>query len=117
MITRLGSPGAAVLDEPVDYIQASTHLPHTLSDLEERSHYSPRHLQTLFRETSICTLMQFVRCQRLAAAMDKPQTAGLSTTASAITRDCGYCHTSNFSSDSQWQFGVTPSSGLRRSLA
>jgi hypothetical protein len=37
------------LDDLVDYIRSNTHLNLTLTDLEERSHYSARHLQNLFK--------------------------------------------------------------------
>lgn len=38
------------LDELVDHIRANRHLPLTITDLENQSHYSARHLTTLFRE-------------------------------------------------------------------
>lgn len=103
------------LDNLVDYISANIYQDLTLTDLEEQSHYSARHLQNLFREKFDCTPMQFVRRQRLSTAMEKLQTADWDDTVTSISRDCGYRFTSNFSSDFHREFGVTPSVVLRAS--
>lgn len=103
------------LDDLVDYIRQNTHLNLTLTDLEEQSHYSGRHLQNLFKDKFDCTPMQFVRRQRLSAAMERLQTADEDDTVTDIARDCGYRYTSNFSTDFQRQFGVSPSVVLRAS--
>lgn len=103
------------LDELVDYITSNRCRSLTLTDLEKQSHYSRRHLQTLFQEKFGCTPMQFVRRQRLAAAMEKLQAAEGEISVSRIARDCGYRSLSNFSSDFQCEFGELPSSVLRRS--
>jgi AraC-like DNA-binding protein len=103
------------LDDLVDYIHSNAHLNLTLTDLEERSHYSGRQLQNLFREKFDCTPLQFVRRQRLSTAMEKLQTAGLGDTVTTIARDMGYRYTSSFSCDFQREFGVSPSVVLRSS--
>lgn len=103
------------LDELIDYIGINSHQHLTLTDLEEQSHYSARHLQNLFREKFDCTPMQFVRRQRLKSAMEKLQTADYDTTVTSIGRDCGYRFTSSFTTDFHRQFGVTPSTVLRAS--
>jgi|LauGreDrversion4_2_1035121.scaffolds.fasta_scaffold33334_7 AraC-like DNA-binding protein len=103
------------LDDLVDYIHQNAHLNLTLTDLEEQSHYSGRHLQNMFKEKFDCTPMQFVRRQRLSAAMEKLQTADLDDTVTTIARDMGYRYTSNFSCDFQREFGVSPSVVLRSS--
>lgn len=103
------------LDELVDYIRENARQELTLTDLEARSHYSARHLQNLFREKFNCTPMQFVRRQRLSAAMEKLQTAGWDDSVTSIGRDCGYRFTSNFSSDFHREYGVAPSVVLRAS--
>ena len=103
------------LDDLVDYIVQNANLNLTLTDLEEQSNYSGRHLQNLFREKFDCTPMQFVRRQRLTAAMEKLQTADYDATVTSIGRDCGYHFTSNFTTDFHRQFGVTPSAVLRAS--
>lgn len=109
------SQWAKPMDDLVDYIRQNAHLNLTLTDLEEQSHYSARHLQSLFREKFDCTPMQFVRRQRLAVAMERLETAGCGDTVTCIARDCGYRHVSNFTSDFQREFGVNPSVVLRAS--
>ena len=79
----------------MDYIRANAHRGITLTDLEERSHYSARRLQALFREKFDCTPMQFVRRERLTTAMQKLQTADWNETVTSIARDCGYGFVSN----------------------
>lgn len=103
------------LDELVGYISSNRCRSLTLTDLEEQSNYSRRHLQTLFQEKFGGTPMQFVRRQRLAAAMEKLQAADAEISVSRIARDGGYRSLSNFSSDFQREFGELPSSVLRRS--
>ena len=103
------------LDDLVDYIRQNAHLNLTLTDLEEQSHYSGRHLQNLFHEKFDCTPMQFVRRQRLSAAMERLQTADDQDTVTNIARDFGYAYTSNFTTDFHREFGVTPSIVLRSS--
>ncbi len=103
------------LDELVDYIRANAHLNLTLTDLEEQSHFSGRRLQYLFKERFECTPMQFVRRERLSTAMERLQTASPHTTVTQIARECGYRFTSNFTTDFQREFGITPSVVLRTS--
>lgn len=110
-----GNTWGSGLDELVDYIRMNAYLDLTLTDLEEQSHYSGRHLQNLFREKFDCTPMQFVRRQRLSMAMEKLQTAEGKVTVTSVARDCGYRHTSNFSTDFHREFGVKPSTVLRSS--
>lgn len=101
------------LDELIDFIRANTHRHLTITDLEERSCYSARHLQNLFRERFNCTPMQFVRRQRLNDAMAQLQMASWQTTVFEIARDCGYAHLSTFSREFKQEFGVNPSTVLR----
>jgi AraC-like DNA-binding protein len=103
------------LDDLVDYLRMNCHVNLTLTDLEEKSNYSARQLQKLFREKLDCTPMQFVRRQRLAFAMERLQTATWDDSVTSIARDCGYRHTSNFTADFQKEFGVAPSVVLRAS--
>ena len=103
------------LDELVDFIRVNAHNNLTLTDLEERSHYSARHLQSLFKEKFDCTPMQFVRRQRLSAAMQRLQEASYDETVTSISRACGYRFISNFTNDFQRQFGISPSTVLRAS--
>jgi AraC-like DNA-binding protein len=109
---RQWKPG---LDELVDQIRANRHLPLTITDLEHQSHYSARHLTTLFRERFNCTPMQFVRRQRLDLAMERLTAPQPEDTVIRIARECGYRHASNFSVDFQREFGSKPSDVLRLS--
>ena len=101
------------LDELVDYIRHNAHKNLTLTDLEEQSNYSGRHLQNIFKDKFECSPMDFVRRQRLFAAMEKLQTANLGETVTTIARDIGYRYTPNFTRDFQREFGVKPSAVLR----
>jgi AraC-like DNA-binding protein len=103
------------LDDLVDYIRANSHLNLSLTDLEEHSHYSGRHLQNLFQEKFACTPVQFVRRNRLSVAMARLQTADDQDAVTNIARDFGYAYTSNISADFHREFGVTPSAVLRSS--
>ena len=109
---RRWSPG---LDELVDHIRANRQLPLTMADLERLSHYSARHLTTLFRERFNCTPMQFVRRQRLDLAMERLTAPQPGDTVIRIARECGYRHAANFSVDFQREFGSKPSDVLRLS--
>ena len=102
-------------DDLIDYIRSHALTNLSLTDLEAQSHYSARHLQQLFRNRFDCTPMQFVRRQRLSAAMEKLQTADIGDTVASIARACGYRHTSHFTSDFQHAFGTKPSIVLRAS--
>jgi AraC-like DNA-binding protein len=109
---RRWSPG---LDELVDHIRSNHQLPLTMGDLERLSHYSARHLTTLFRERFNCTPMQFVRRQRLDLAMERLTAPQPGDTVIRIARECGYRHAANFSVDFQHEFGSKPSDVLRLS--
>lgn len=106
---------ASAIDDLIDFIQQDPSRTITLTDLEDRSHYSARHLQNLFRERFDCTPMQFVRRQKLSAAMEKLQTGKPESNVTQIARECGYRFTSNFSADFQREFGINPSQVLRAS--
>ena len=105
----------AAFDDLVDYIRTNAALNLTLTDLEEKSHYSARQLQNLFRQKFDCTPMQFVRRQKLSTAMGQLQDGSLDESVTSIARKCGYRFTSNFSSDFHREYGVAPSAVLRAS--
>jgi len=111
---RRWSPG---LDALVDHIRSNRELPLAMADLERLSHYSARHLTTLFRERFNCTPMQFVRRQRLELAMERLTAPQPGDTVIRIARECGYRHAANFSVDFQRQFNSKPSDVLRLSRA
>lgn len=104
------------LDTLIDFIRANIEQPITLTELEEQSHYSARHLHTLFHKKFACSPMQFVRRQRLSMAMQRLQTAQWDDSVSAVARDCGYRFVSNFSHDFHKEFGITPSTIIRSSV-
>lgn len=101
------------LDSLVDYIRLHSAQRLTMTDLEEHSHYSSRQLQYLFRDRFDCTPMQFIRRQRMTAAMERLQSPKRDDSVTRIARDYGYCFTSNFSADFRREFGIKPSAVLR----
>jgi len=103
------------LDDLVDYIRSNVHRNLTLTDLEGQSCYSARHLQTLFRQKFDCTPMQFVRRQRLAAAMERLQSGDDAISVTLVARDCGYRSLPSFTTDFRRQYGLNPSAVLRAS--
>jgi AraC-like DNA-binding protein len=110
---RYQSQRDGFLDELVDFILANLDRPITLTDLEERSHYSGRQLQYVFRRKFDCTPLQFVRRQRLKYAMSRLEQAKSTDTITAIARELGYRSASSFSADFFRQFGSYPSVVLR----
>ena len=101
------------LDELVDYIKANSHLPLSITDLEQISNYSARHLQYVFKEKLKCSPMQFLRNQRLSNAMERLQCGEPSATVIGIARECGYTNSQQFSKAFRKRFGVSPSAVLR----
>jgi len=103
------------LDDLVDYINSNLDKNLTLTDLEEQSHYSGRHIQILFREKLGCSPMQFIRQQRLQTAMRRLRQGKPGDTVGRVARDCGYRYLSNFTTDFRRTFAVNPSVVLRAS--
>ena len=64
------------IDTLVDWIHAHCHEPISLSDLEERSHYSRRSLQYTFKARFGCGPMQYLRRQRLWLARRRLEDPG-----------------------------------------
>lgn len=110
---RGGRKWSSGIDELVDDIRAESRRGLSLTDLEVRSGYSARHLQTLFREKFDCTPMQFVRRQRLGAAMERINQGRRDDNVTRIARDHGYRSVSSFSHDFRREFGISPSLALR----
>jgi len=104
---------SATMDQLVEFIHAHAHLALTLTDLEERSHYSARRLQQLFQDRFACTPMQYVRRQRLQMARQKLQLAAPGDSVTRIARDCGYRSSTRFSADFRRQYGQPPATLLR----
>jgi AraC-like DNA-binding protein len=103
-----GTPCA--IDELVDWIHAHCHEPISLSELEQRSHYSRRNLQYAFKARFGCGPMHYLRRQRLwrARRLLAGATAPISLTSVAL--GCGYLSLASFSRDFRRAFGIAPSS-------
>lgn len=105
-------PSIRTIDALVDWIHAHCHEAISLSDLEERSHYSRRSLQYAFKRRFGCGPMQYLRRQRLWRARRRLQQAGPYTNLTAVALACGYLDLPSFSRDFRRIFGVAPSSLL-----
>jgi len=97
------------IDALVDWIHAHCHAPISLSDLEERSHYSRRSLQYAFKARFGCGPMQYLRRQRLWLARRRLAEPGPDSSVSSIASACGYLSLASFSRDFQRCFGIAPS--------
>jgi AraC-like DNA-binding protein len=97
------------IDALVDWIHAHCHEAISLSDLEERSHYSRRTLQYAFKARFGCGPMQYLRRQRLWLARRRLKEPGRHRSVGSIASACGYLSLASFSRDFQRCFGMTPS--------
>ncbi|MEB3317608.1 MAG: AraC family transcriptional regulator [Cyanobacteriota bacterium] len=108
--------GGSAFADLLAYIQANLDQPLRLSDLEARSHYSRRALQYAFREKLNSTPKQWIRSQRMKAAMDQLRAGEGRTTVQALALRLGYGSLSHFSTDFKREFGLSPSEVRRRPL-
>lgn len=108
--------GKSSFDDLIDYIRANLDQPLRLSDLERRSHYSRRSLQYAFRNKLGSTPKQWIRQQRLQAAIEQLRNGDRSWSVQAVALRCGYRSLSLFSADFKRQFGLSPSQARRRPL-
>lgn len=108
--------GKSAFDDLLDYIRHNLDQPLCLSDLEARSHYSRRALQYAFRQKLHCSPKQWIRQQRLTAAMEQLREGDGSISVQAIALGCGYRSLSLFSADFKRQFGCSPSRARRGAL-
>lgn len=108
-------PSIRSIDALVDWMHAYCHEPISLTDLEERSHYSRRSLQYAFQRRFGCGPMQYLRRLRLWRARRRLQQAGPPIPLTAVALACGYLDLASFSRDFRRIFGVAPSS-LQQSL-
>jgi len=113
LLTNHSAPDPAAsdcaIDELVDWIHAHCHEAISLSDLEERSHYSRRSLQYAFKARFGCGPMQYLRRQRLWLARRRLEEPGRHCSVGSIAGACGYLSLASFSRDFQHCFGMTPS--------
>ena len=102
-------PTSCVIDELVDWFHAHCHEPISLSELEQRSHYSRRSLQYAFKARFGCGPMQDLRRQRLWLARQRLEQLGNRPSVGALASSCGYLSLASFSRDFQRLFGIAPS--------
>jgi AraC-like DNA-binding protein len=102
------APDCAI-DALVDWIHAHCHEAISLSELEQRSHYSRRSLQYAFKARFGCGPMQYLRRQRLWLARRRLEEPGPNSSVGSIASACGYLSLASFSRDFQRCFGIAPS--------
>jgi hypothetical protein len=107
------APPDCAIEELVDWIHAHCHEPISLSELEQRSHYSRRSLQYAFKARFACGPMQYLRRQRLWLARRRLEWPGPDTTVGSVASACGYLSLASFSRDFQRSFAIAPSRLLR----
>lgn len=105
--------GRSDLDHLTDYIRTNLHKPLRLSELEQQSHYSRRALQYAFKDRFGMSPKQWIRDQRLDAALAALEEQDHEVSIKAIALACGYSHLGLFSSDFKKRFGMTPSAARR----
>lgn len=104
----------SALDALIDWMHAHCHEPISLTELEQRSHYSRRHLQYAFKARFGCGPMQYLRRQRLWLARRRLERGDPHSTVSGIALACGYLSLASFRRDFQNRFGIPPSTLLAR---
>lgn len=112
---------AAVADEQpflhaslVEWLLAHLDEPISLSDMEQRSHYSRRSLQVAFKRRFGCGPMQWLRRQRLAKARELLERPGSCSSLLEVALACGYLTVASFSRDYLARYGERPSTQWRR---
>jgi AraC-like DNA-binding protein len=99
----------------VEWALAHLHEPISLSDMEQRSHYSRRSLQLAFNKRYGCGPMQWLRRQRLAKARSMLEQPGRWGSIYEVAMACGYLSQAYFSRDFLNRYGERPSAVWRRS--
>lgn len=98
------------IESLLDWLHAHCQEPISLSDLEQRSHYSRRSLQYAFKHRFGCGPMQYLRRLRLWRARRQLQQAGAAGNLTSVALACGYLDLGSFSRDFRRLFGAAPSS-------
>lgn len=123
LVPELLQPGEPVTVQPalrravrelMDWMLAHLHLPLSLSEIEQRSHYGRRALQQGFKREVGLGPMQWLRQQRLQQAFAELQHPAPNLTVSAVAQRCGYLSLASFSRDFGQRFRITPSALLRQ---
>jgi AraC-like DNA-binding protein len=105
------------LDNLIDWMHAHRHEAISLTELEQRSHYSRRYLQYAFKARFGCGPMQYLRRQRLWRARHRLERADPGTTVSGVALACGYLSLACFRRDFRQRFAISPSELLARRRA
>jgi AraC-like DNA-binding protein len=102
------------LDVLIDWMHTHCHEPISLTELEQRSHYSRRQLQYAFKARFGCGPMQYLRRQRLWLARRQLEQGDPGRTVSGVALASGYLSLESFRRDFQSRFGMAPSALLAR---
>ena len=107
------SSRSRIFEELLEWIDANLHRPVHLTELEQISGYSRRHLQAAFQQRFGCGPIQWVRRQRLERARKALLQPDPSQTVSEIATRFGFSNLAVFSRDFHGAFGLGPSEVLR----
>lgn len=112
---RAGDPisRTRIFEQLLEWIHSHLDQPIQLSDLEQRSGYSRRHLQASFQQRFGCGPIQWIRRQRLEQARLALLQADNVDTVTQIASRFGFNSLAGFSRDFQGAFGLRPSDLLR----
>jgi AraC-like DNA-binding protein len=102
-----------IFDDLLEWSRANLHTPINLSQLEERSGYSRRHLQLAFQQRFGCGPIQWVRRQRLEQARQDLLDPAPTDTVAGIAQRYGFSGLAVFSRDFRSRYGLPPSQLLR----
>ena len=100
-------------EELLEWIRAHLREPLSLTQLEQRSGYSRRHLQVVFQQRFGCGPIQWIRQARLEQARLQLLNPAPADTVASIASGLGFSSPSVFSRDFITQFGLRPSDLLR----
>jgi AraC-like DNA-binding protein len=107
------SSRSRIFEELLEWIVANLQRPIHLSELEQISGYSRRHLQAAFQQRFGCGPIQWVRRQRLEGARLALLQPEPNETVSEIAMRFGFSNLAVFSRDFHGTFGLRPSELLR----
>ena len=107
------SSRSRIFEELLEWIDANLQGPIQLSELEQVSGYSRRHLQAAFQQRFGCGPIQWVRRQRLERARQALLQPDADETVSEIAGRFGFSNLAVFSRDFHACFGLRPSDLLR----
>lgn len=111
--SRVRSGNEQIFEELLEWANANLHTPIRLSQLEEISGYSKRHLQLAFQQRFGCGPIQWIRQQRLERVRQALLNPEPGDTVAAIAARFGFSCLSVFSRDFHAHFGLRASQLLR----